>query len=136
MNDLVLDASLALQWFLNDEVDRKYSLAVLSSLSRKRAIVPLLWFYEIGNGLVMAQRRKRIGPHQIREFLTRLRQLPIDATEQAVTEILELPELAQKHQLTVYDAAYLALAAHEGLPLASNDHALRRAAAAAGVTIF
>jgi hypothetical protein len=54
VSDLVLDASLALQWFLEDETDRKYSLEVLASLSEKRALVPLLWFYEAGNGLFMA----------------------------------------------------------------------------------
>lgn len=75
MSDLVLDASLALQWFLEDEADRKYSLGVLASLSERRAFVPLLWFYEIGNGLVMAGRRKRITPDQIDGFLIRLRAL-------------------------------------------------------------
>ena len=136
MNDLVLDASLALQWFLEDEADREYSLAVLASLSRKRAVVPLLWFYEVGNGLLMAQRRKRIRPPQVQEFLTRLRVLPIDATEQTASEILALPALAQTHQLTNYDAAYLALAVATDLPLATNDGALRRAATGAGVRIF
>jgi hypothetical protein len=53
VSDLVLDASLALQWFLVDEADRK------SSLSEKQAVVPVLWFYEVGNGLLMAYRRKR-----------------------------------------------------------------------------
>jgi hypothetical protein len=53
VSDFVLDASLALQWFLEDEENRKYSLAVLASLSEKRALVPLLWFYEVGNGLLM-----------------------------------------------------------------------------------
>lgn len=54
MSDLVLDASLALQWFLADETEREYSLAVLASLAERRALVPLLWFYEVGNGLLMA----------------------------------------------------------------------------------
>jgi predicted nucleic acid-binding protein len=61
LSDFVLDASLTLQWFLEDEADRKYSLAVLASLSEKRALVPLLFFYEVGNGLVTACRRKRIN---------------------------------------------------------------------------
>jgi predicted nucleic acid-binding protein len=65
VSDLVLDASLTLQWFLDDETDRKYSLAVLASLSEKRALVPLLWFYEVGNGLLMAHRRKRVSFEQI-----------------------------------------------------------------------
>jgi len=58
VTDIVLDASLALQCFLEDEADRKYSLDILSSLSEKRALVPVLWFYEVGNGLLMAHRRK------------------------------------------------------------------------------
>jgi len=77
VSDLVLDASLALQWFLEDETDRKYSLRILASLSEKRALVPILWFYEVGNGLLMAHRRKRISFEQIDGFLTRLAALPI-----------------------------------------------------------
>lgn len=136
MNDFVLDASLALQWFLEDEADRAYSMAVLSGLSKSRAMVPLLWFYEVGNGLIMAQRRRRITAKQVDEFLARLRGLPIDATEQVPSEILRLPLLAQKHQLTTYDAAYLMLAEANDCPLATNDTALRRAAAAIGVKIL
>ena len=60
MSDPVLDASLALQWFLEDESGRQYGLSVLASLSNKRAVLPILWFYEVGNGLLMAHRRKRI----------------------------------------------------------------------------
>jgi predicted nucleic acid-binding protein len=136
VSDLVLDASLALQWFLEDEADRKYSLTVLSSLSEKQAVVPVLWFYEVGNGLLMAYRRKRIAQDQIDGFLTRLKNLPIEAALQESMEILDLPAFAQAHSLTNYDAAYLSLALRLRLPLATNDAALRRAAAAATVPIF
>jgi predicted nucleic acid-binding protein len=133
VSDLVLDASLALQWFLEDEAGRQYGLNVLASLSTKRAVVPTLWFYEVGNGLLMAYRRKRITFDQIDGFLTRLKVLPIDAAAQSPAELFELPALAQKHNLTNYDAAYLALAMRLNLPLATTDADLRRAAAAAGV---
>lgn len=135
MSDLVLDASLALQWFLEDEADRKYSLAVLASLSEKRALVPLLWFYEVGDGLVMAYRRKRIPGDQIDGFLARLQALPIDAAQVAPFEIFELPGLARSHSLTNYDAAYLGLAKKFNLPLATNDFDLRKAASSANVTL-
>jgi predicted nucleic acid-binding protein len=135
VSDLVLDASLALQWFLEDEASRQYSLSVLASLATKRAVVPMLWFYEVGNGLLMAHRRKWITFDQVDGFLTRLKALPIDAAEQVPSEVLELPAIAQKHSLTNYDAAYLALAMRLGLPLATTDAELRRAAAAAGVGI-
>jgi predicted nucleic acid-binding protein len=80
----------------------------LASLSEKRALVPLLWFYEVGNGLLMACRRKRISVDQVDGFLTRLKALPIEAAQQAPSEILELPALAQANGLTNYDAAYVA----------------------------
>jgi predicted nucleic acid-binding protein len=110
-------------------------VGVLASLSSKRAVVPILWFYEVGKGLLMAHRRKRITFDQIEGFLTRLKALPIDAAQQVPTEILELPAIAQKHSLTSYDAAYLALAMRFRLPLATTDAELRRAAAAAGVAM-
>jgi predicted nucleic acid-binding protein len=110
VSDLVLDASLALQRFLEDESGRQY-------------------------GLLMAYRRKRITFDQIDGFLTRLKALPIDAAQQVPTEILELPAIAQKHSLTNYDAAHLALAMRFRSPLATTDAELRRAAAAAGVAI-
>ena len=135
MSGLILDASLTLRWFLEDEAGREYALGVLASLSTKRAAVPVLWFYEVGNGLLMAYRRKRIALDKIGGFLTRLKALPIDASDQSASEILELPALAQKHSLTNYDAAYLALAMSLNLPLATTDDDLRRAAVAAGVKL-
>lgn len=136
MSDFVLDASLALQWFLEDEADREYSLSVLASLSEKRALVPLLWFYEVGNGLVMAHRRGRVTHDQIGGFLTRLKGLPIEAAQETPFEIFELPALAVSYHLTNYDAAYLGLAKKFGLPLATNDSDLRNAATPAGVALL
>ncbi len=77
MSDFVLDASFTLQWFLDDEANREYSLSVLTSLSEKRALLPKLWFYEVGNGLMMAYRCKRITFDQIDGFLTRLKHASI-----------------------------------------------------------
>lgn len=135
MSDLVLDASLALQWVLEDEADRKYGLAVLRRLSEERALVPVLWFYEVGNGLLMAHRRKRISIDQLDGFVARLKMLPIDVAPESPSEILELPIFARSHDLTNYDAAYLKLATRANLPLATNDSDLRRAAASTGVPL-
>ena len=54
-----------------------YGLSVLASLSSNRAVVPILRFYEVGNGLVMAYRRKRITFDQIDGFLARLKASPL-----------------------------------------------------------
>ena len=136
MSDFVLDASLTIQWFLEDEADREYSLGVLASLSGKHALVPTLWFYEVGNGLLTACRRKRITLNQIDEFLERLQALPIEAVQQNPSEAFGLPSLAHAHGLTNYDAAYLAIAMRFGLPLATTDKDLCKAAVAAGVKVI
>ncbi len=133
MSDFVLDASLALQWFLDDEGDRKYSLSVLAALSEKRATVPILWLYEVGNGLLMAYRRKRISLQQVEEFISRLKALPIDVAEQNIADIFGLPAFAAAHGLTNYDAAYLAVCLQKDLPLATTDSKLRQVAGLTGV---
>jgi predicted nucleic acid-binding protein len=136
VSDFVLDASLALQWLLEDETDRRYGLAVLESLSGSRGVVPILWFYETGNGLLMAHRRKRISFAQVEGFLARLKTLPIVAFHTEGLDILNLPPFAQAHGLTNYDAAYLALSMNLKIPLASADRDLRRAAEALNVPIW
>jgi predicted nucleic acid-binding protein len=137
VSDLVLDASLALQWFLEDETGRQCSTASASSqafppnVQRFRSCGSMKWataFSWLTGG-------KRITLDQIDGFLTRLKALPIDAAQQVPTEVLELPAIAQKHSLTNYDAAYLALAMHLRLPLATTDADLRRAAATSGVQL-
>jgi predicted nucleic acid-binding protein len=135
LSEIAVDASLSLQWFLEDEVDRGYSLTVLRSLSEDSARVPLLWFYEVGNGLMMALRRKRITSAQVTEYLTRVRKLPISPDDAGPDLILALPDLAGRYELTNYDAAYLELAIRRKILLATTDEALRRAAVKAGVPL-
>ncbi len=62
--------------------------------------------------------------------------LPIHliATDQA-SALGRVADLAENHTLTVYDAAYLAGALTFGLPLATRDKALLRAANDAGVDL-
>lgn len=43
--------------------------------------------------------------------------------------------LAQRHELSVYDALYLDLAQARGIPLATLDKALRRAAIVEGLAV-
>jgi len=48
----------------------------------------------------------------------------------------EIFALAREHQLSTYDASYLDLAMRRGLPLATLDKSLRRAAGRCGVPLF
>lgn len=48
----------------------------------------------------------------------------------------EIPDLAEEHALTAYDAAYLELAQRRGLPLAWRDGDLNRAAKRCGIKVL
>jgi len=56
---LVLDASVAISWVLADE-NEPYSEEVLECLPQYRPIAPAVWPLEVGNALVMAERRQRL----------------------------------------------------------------------------
>ena len=137
MGAFVLDTSIALKWFLEDETDRAYSLAILNSLSDEyRPIVPWLWFYEMANVLLIQVHRKRIVFEEAKAFLGLIGEMAIDIDAPDKRTILELPYLAREHHLTGYDAAFLELAIRLALPLATSDQALIRAAAAAQVPLL
>jgi predicted nucleic acid-binding protein len=137
MNAFVLDTSTALKWFLEDEDDRAYGLAILDTISDDtRPVVPWLWYYEIGNGLLTQVRRKRISFDEVTSFLEIIDEMPIDVDLPNSSALLKLPHLAQAHKLTNYDAAYLELANRLQLPLATNDKDLMRAASECGTKLL
>ncbi|MGA2596546.1 MAG: type II toxin-antitoxin system VapC family toxin [Bryobacteraceae bacterium] len=126
MSQWIVDASITLGWYLKDEGDRTYNLEVLAGLRTNEALVPFLWTYEVANGLVMAQRRKRLADSDITTILGSLRTLPITVDSPDADKVLRLPVLAIKHRLTAYDSAYIELALRLKLPLATKDGARNR----------
>jgi predicted nucleic acid-binding protein len=79
--------------------------------------------------------RKRITPQQAAQYLEKLRRLPISGEPLDPNTIFALPDLADRYALTNYDAAYLDLAIHRTIPLATTDAALQRAARMAGIDL-
>lgn len=113
-----------------------FTMQVLESFETAHAVTPALWPFEVANALVDAERRGRINPAQQAEFLERLRLLPITIEHRPASWLgQQILPLARAHRLTAYDAAYLELAIREGLPLATLDGDLRKAAAAAGAAL-
>ena len=131
----VLDASLTLSWAFEGE-STAFTVAVLKSLETVNAVVPALWPFEVASVLSTAERGGRMSVEAQAAFLERLRVLPIAIEHRPATWLAQqiLP-LARMYKLSVYDAAYLELAIREGLPLATLDGELRRAACAAGVAL-
>jgi predicted nucleic acid-binding protein len=129
----VLDNSIALAWCFEDE-QTPLVMELLDRLTQTGANAPVLWPLEALNGLLMAERRKRIDATRRLRLMTFLRDLPIvldlDTADRAWEATIRL---AEQFKLTVYDAAYLEVAQRRRLPLASLDQDLRAAAKAAGI---
>lgn len=137
MASFVFDSSIALQWFLEDEDDRANSLAILATITEDhRPVVPYLWCYEIANTILVQVRRQQIEFHKAIEYLNIIDDMGIDIDPPHSSAILRLANLAHTHNLTSYDTAFLELAMRLRLPLATNDKALKKAAAAVNVAIF
>ncbi len=132
----VLDASVVMGWCFEDEANL-YANGVLESFARATALAPVIWPLEVGNALVVAERRGRIPAAETAHFLNLLRQLPIVVEGETTSRIFgEILALAREHQLSTYDASYLDLAMRSGLPLATQHAALREAAACCGVKVY
>lgn len=133
---LVLDSSVTLAWLYSDEATPAV-LAVFDRVIREGAFVPSLWVFEVANSLTMAVRQKRITSSDRNDSLTDLASLPIEADRESEARAWgETTELADRFELSIYDAAYLELALRRGLPLATLDGDLSRAATSEGIQLL
>jgi predicted nucleic acid-binding protein len=132
----VLDASIALAWFVDDPVP-PYAVRIRGLMTGgEKALVPSLWALEMANGLLMAERRGKLTAAEVDQGLRQLEAVVaagIDIDSLPVPTIRDVFVPAHAHQLTAYDVVYLELARREGLPLATLDKGLRRAASKAGI---
>jgi predicted nucleic acid-binding protein len=86
MASFVLDTSIAIKWFLEDESDRAYSLAILKAITDDyRPAVPWLWYYEIANVIMIQVRRKRIAIEDALVYLNIIDEMPSTSTPLTVS---------------------------------------------------
>lgn len=132
----VVDNSVVMSWCFQDKAN-PIADSVLDRLAEATAYVPSVWPLEVVNVLLAAERRKCISEAYSIRFLNLLSQLPIfvqyESPERAMRDILGL---ARAHDLSSYDASYLDLAMKKGLPLATLDKKLTKAAEAIKVAIL
>jgi predicted nucleic acid-binding protein len=132
----VIDASVALAWCFADEATAATS-ELLDRFGGEHAEVPALWHLELANALALGERKRRITAARIGEFVALIGGLPIVIDEQtpnlALSNVLNL---ARSERLSAYDASYLELAMRRGLPLATKDDDLVKAARRLGVKLL
>ena len=129
----VLDSSATLAWVYREETTEAVR-KIFSRLLESGAWVPGLWRLEVANILEMGVRRGHHNASFRDATLADLALLPIkldpETDQHSWSSTLRL---AERHKLTLYDAAYLELAERRALPLATLDRELRQAAKAVGV---
>jgi predicted nucleic acid-binding protein len=132
---LVLDSSVTLAWIYGDETTEPIR-HIFQAVADDGAVVPSLWRLEVANSLTVAMRRGRIDANLRRAALADLALLDITTDEDIDAHAWgETMNMADRFQLTLYDAAYLELAQRRTLPIATLDTELGIAAKAIGVRV-
>ena len=124
-------------WCCEDETTEASEQLLEWAMDGSVIHVPSLWVWEILNTVAVVIKRRRITADRGKEFVTQLSTLniKIDRTP-PIADFPRLYSLANLHQLTAYDVAYLDLAKRLSLPLATGDQDLKRAAVGEGVQIL
>jgi predicted nucleic acid-binding protein len=136
MSGFVIDASIALAWCFDDEATAATS-ALLDRFEDEHAEVPSLWHLELANALALSERKGRVTPARTSEFIALIGGLPIVTDELTANLALSIVlNLARSERLSAYDASYLELAMRRGVPLATKDDDLAKAARRVGVALL
>jgi predicted nucleic acid-binding protein len=136
MNAFVVDASVGFSWVYPSQASVETEQMLQEIEAGATVIVPSLWFLEVANALLAAERRKLITARERKTALERLSRLNLRIDEESAQAAFgKTSELAAKHGLSVYDATYLETALRHNLPLGSRDQVLCAAARKAGAKL-
>jgi predicted nucleic acid-binding protein len=130
MTRSTVDASVVLAWLLAEPrppwVDETIAAA---RADRQVLVAPSLIWMEIGNRLA---RTGGLGEEFALEAMIRAEVLGVECVELDRPIRLRALQLAHQHRLSMYDAAYLAVAEATRTPLLTLDQRLEQAARAMG----
>jgi predicted nucleic acid-binding protein len=132
---LVVDSSALCALCFEDERS-EHSTALLDALEGGEIWAPALVLWEVGNVLLMAERRRRISQAERVQALRLMNDLGLNLDPPSSVVVWNaVVALAEQTGLTSYDAAYLELALRLETPLASRDQQLIEQAQRLGVPL-
>ena len=136
MPAFVLDSSVALAWALPRQQTTR-TKTLLDEATEHGALTTALWPIEVANVLLIYERRGQMTTAERMGAIAFYTSIPIATDDQTEARAWSTTfELALAHKLTVYDAGYLELSLRSGLPLATLDQALSKAASSLGVPVL
>ena len=137
--NFVLDNSVAMRWFFGNGRPHElaYAQDVLEAMKEAVALVPVTWGLEVSNVIARAEAKELVTEARSEAFLEMLGGVDIAVDVATFSHALsDTLHLARRYRLSAYDASYLELALREGLPLATLDEDLQKAAKRTGVKRF
>ena len=135
----VLDNSVTMRWFFGDGKARELAYAgkVLDAMKDVNAFVPVTWGLEVANVVAKAEAKALVTEARSGAFIEMLEGVDIKVDAATFAHALsDTLQLARRYKLSAYDASYLELALRLGIPLATLNEDLRKAAKKAGVKKF
>lgn len=119
----LLDSSVVLKWFRRDEVWRDVALQLRQAYIEGRMLiyVPDLLTYEIANVL---RYKPDLSQGQVQAALNSLYDMQIRIVNGSREMIKEATHLAYLYDVTVYDAAFMAIAEYLNVPFITADDKL------------
>jgi predicted nucleic acid-binding protein len=135
----VLDNSVTMRWFFGDGKPQELAYAgkVLDAMRQDSALVPMTWGLEVANVIVRAEAKALVTEARSGAFLEMLEGVDIEVDAATFAHALSgTLQLARRYKISAYDASYLELALRLGVPLATLDEELQKAAKKAGVKKF
>jgi len=135
----VLDNSVTMRWFFGDgkRQELAYAGKVLDAMKKDSALVPVTWGLEVANVIARAEAKALVTEARSGAFLELLEGVDIKVDTATFAHALsDTLQLARRYKLSAYDASYLELALRLGMPLATLDGDLQKAAKKAGVKKF
>jgi predicted nucleic acid-binding protein len=135
--EFVVDASIGIAWVHPAQATTQSQ--TLLDLVAGGAVVhaPALWPLETANALLVLSRRGKLTEEERVEALVALAHLSVVLDyDMSALAFGKVSDLATRHGLSVYDAAYLELALRTKLAIACKDGPLRTAAKRAHVKLL
>lgn len=128
-----------MRWFFGDGKPQElvYAGNVLDAMKTASALVPATWGLEVANVIARSEAKGLVMEARSGVFLEMLEGVDIEVDAATFSHALvDTLQLARRYKLSAYDASYLELALRSGLPLATLDEDLHKAAKKAGVKRF
>lgn len=133
----VADTSVTIAWVHPAQATAETE-SMLDALTDGAVLeVPAMWPLEVANALLVLERRRKLEPDERATALDWLRMLPVRIDQEGASlAFSRLTEIAERHQVSIYDATYLELAMRRKRPLACKDGPLLKAAKRAGLRLW